>query len=75
MIQNLTCNGAQGFQAKPTDALYVPYHTEYDIETMAGQGVLGTTHTERGLTFAYVALAGHSECLFSIRPIQTGMFY
>lgn len=25
-IQNMTWNGAQGFQTKPSDNLYVPYH-------------------------------------------------
>lgn len=60
-IQNLTWNGVQGFQEKPTDPLYVPYHTNHGTATMAGAGVMGTTHTERGLTFAYVALSGHSQ--------------
>ncbi|KAK2066637.1 hypothetical protein P8C59_000435 [Phyllachora maydis] len=29
------------------------------LETLAGQGVMDTTHTERGLTWNHIALAGH----------------
>jgi carboxypeptidase D len=60
MIQNMTWNGAQGFQSKPTDAFYIPYHNEDPSEsTLAGSGVFGTTHTERGLTWVSVDLSGH----------------
>lgn len=59
MIQNMTWNGAQGFQSPPTDDFYVPYHTLQDPATLAGAGVFGTTTTERGLTFVYTELSGH----------------
>lgn len=45
-IQNMTWNGLQGFQERPTAELKVD-----------GQA-LGTVHTERGLTFATVAESG-----------------
>ncbi|KAG0645168.1 putative serine carboxypeptidase [Hyphodiscus hymeniophilus] len=59
MIQNMTWNGAQGFQTKPTEPFYVPYHDEPSESTLAGSGVFGTTHTERGLTWVSIDLAGH----------------
>jgi carboxypeptidase D len=66
MIQNMTWNGAQGFQTKPTEPFYVPYHDEAPSQsTLAGSGVFGTTHTERGLTWVSIDLAGHSESSFS----------
>lgn len=59
MIQNMTFNGKQGFQSEPKDDFYVPYHTIQDPSTLAGAGVFGKTHTERGLTYVYTALSGH----------------
>ncbi|KAH8803094.1 Alpha/Beta hydrolase protein [Xylogone sp. PMI_703] len=59
MIQNMTWNGLQGFQSKPVDPFYVPYHNELSASTLAGSGVFGTTHTERGLTWVSVDLSGH----------------
>ena len=59
MIQNMTWNGAQGFTSKPADEFFVPYHTQDNPSTLAGAGVFGTTHTERGLTFVEVSLSGH----------------
>ena len=59
MIQNMTWNGAQGFTSKPSDEFFVPYHTQQDPSTLAGAGVFGTAHTERGLTFVEVSLSGH----------------
>lgn len=67
MIQNMTWNGAQGFQTKPTDPFYVPYHDDPNPSTLAGSGVFGTTHTERGLTWVSIDLAGHSK--ISSQPI------
>ncbi|CAJ2502213.1 Uu.00g096070.m01.CDS01 [Anthostomella pinea] len=70
-IQNMTWGGALGFQQPPRDPFYVPFHfdsTPTDIyaetdatklATLAAAGVLGTTHTERGLTYVGVDLAGH----------------
>lgn len=75
-IQNMTWNGAQGFQTRPSsmDNFFVPYHqslgeileiansaapnTPPQIDT-AGAGFQGKWHTERGLTFVTVNLAGH----------------
>ncbi|KAF7117671.1 hypothetical protein CNMCM5793_006794 [Aspergillus hiratsukae] len=68
-IQNMTWNGAQGFQHPPVEPFYVPY--QYGLAELwtggapdpyildAGAGYLGTAHTERGLTFSTVYLAGH----------------
>lgn len=64
MIQNMTWGGKQGFQEKPAGEFFVPYHEEASLSTVAGAGVFGTTHTERGLTWVEVALTGHSEFLF-----------
>ena len=61
MIQNMTWNGKQGFQSAPSAEFFVPYHIDYSMSTLAGAGVFGTTHTERGLTFVEVSLSGHSK--------------
>lgn len=80
-IQNMTWNGAQGFQKPPKEPLFVPYHAglaelgEGTAPTPftqdAGAGYLGTAHTERGLTFTSVYLSGHgrlsSDISFPIR--------
>ncbi|KAH8696037.1 serine-type carboxypeptidase F [Talaromyces proteolyticus] len=60
-IQNMTWNGAQGFQYPPTEPLIVPYtQGQVDPNTWdGGSGVLGTAHTERGLTFSSVYRSGH----------------
>lgn len=58
-IQNMTFGGKLGFQEKPTEPFYVPYHNDKSKSTLAGAGVFGTTHTERGLTYVGVALSGH----------------
>jgi len=58
-IQNMTWNGKQGFQTKPTEEFFVPYHIEETKSLMSGSGVQGITHTERGLTWVEVFGAGH----------------
>ncbi|KAJ5234165.1 uncharacterized protein N7469_003333 [Penicillium citrinum] len=68
-IQNMTWNGAQGFQKPPTEPLFVPYTSALDTianqeagipwNNNAGGGILGTAHTERGLTFSSVYGSGH----------------
>ncbi len=58
-IQNITWGGQMGFQTRPTAPLYVPYHDNEDPQTAAGAGVIGTVHSERGLTYLGVAPAGH----------------
>ncbi|GKT93122.1 serine carboxypeptidase [Colletotrichum tofieldiae] len=58
-IQNLTWGGKMGFQTKPTAPLYVPYHNNNNPENLAGAGVMGTVHSERGLTYLAVSTAGH----------------
>lgn len=70
-IQNMTWNGAQGFQQRPSDKFFVPYHpglkeiVDGSAQTPfiqdAGAGYLGETHTERGLTWVTVTLAGHGK--------------
>jgi len=62
-IQNMTWNGAQGFSVPPSqwDDFYVPYHVEYEnqLGSLAGAGIMGQYHTERGLTQVTVDLSGH----------------
>lgn len=70
-IQNMTWNGAQGFQKPPTEPLFVPYTSALDTianqeagipwNNNAGGGILGTAHTERGLTFSSVYGSGHGR--------------
>lgn len=70
MIQNMTFNGAQGFSTPPSefDDFYVPYHSELSLGTLAGAGVFGTYHTERGLTFVRTELSGHMVSI-PFRPV------
>lgn len=58
-IQNMTWNGQMGFQTLPEDPLFVPHHNNPDMAGTSGQGVLGTWHQERGLTWVLVDLTGH----------------
>ncbi|KAK7756509.1 hypothetical protein SLS62_001343 [Diatrype stigma] len=59
-IQNMTWGGQRGFQQRPADPLFVPYHPAGASQgSAAGAGVFGTTHSERGLTWAFVSLSGH----------------
>lgn len=60
-IQNMTWNGQQGFQQGPDqfDDFYVPYHEEVSLGTLAGAGVMGQYHTERGLTLVTIDISGH----------------
>lgn len=58
-IQNMTWGGKMGFQSRPADPLYVPYHSNDDFTNLAGAGVMGTAHSERGLTYITVGPAGH----------------
>lgn len=58
-IQNMSWGGKLGFQSRPTEPLYVPYHDNSDMASAAGAGVVGTAHSERGLTYLAVAPAGH----------------
>ncbi|KAJ2897215.1 hypothetical protein MKZ38_004862 [Zalerion maritima] len=63
-IQNMTWGGMQGFQSKPVEPFFVPYHTispfgDGPMSAWAASGVFGTSHTERGLTYVGVDMAGH----------------
>ncbi|KAK2743717.1 hypothetical protein FQN55_007120 [Onygenales sp. PD_40] len=68
-IQNMTWNGAQGFQKMPSEKMFAPYHpglgeiangqASPPFYQDAGAGFLGTTHTERGLTWVTADLSGH----------------
>jgi len=58
-IQNMTWNGKQGFQKPIEEDFFVPYHSNFHQSTMAGAGIMGKTHTERGLTYFTIDLAGH----------------
>ncbi|KAL8684252.1 MAG: hypothetical protein Q9218_008367, partial [Villophora microphyllina] len=70
-IQNMTWNGAQGFQTRPSSVknAFTPYHDGFaqlinftasaPFIQDAGAGLLGTVHSERGLTYTEVLLAGH----------------
>ncbi|KAI1842811.1 hypothetical protein JX266_010987 [Neoarthrinium moseri] len=59
VLQNITWNGAQGLQQKPSAPFFVPSHKEQNRGAMAGAGNLGVWGTERGLTFYEIQLAGH----------------
>jgi carboxypeptidase D len=61
MIQNMTWDGAQGFTSRPSNPFYVPCHNKPSQSILAASDALGTTHTERGLTWVSVDLSGHSE--------------
>ena len=71
VIQNMTWGGKQGFQEKPAGEFFVPYHEEVGLSTLAGAGVFGTTHTERGLTWVEVALTGHSKFALLFASVVT----
>lgn len=58
-IQNMTFGGKQGFQAPIEDDFFVPYHHDIQLATAAAAGIMGKTHTERGLTFVEINLSGH----------------
>lgn len=58
-IQNMTWNGQLGFQTMPESPLFVPHHPNPDVAGTSGQGVLGTWHEERGLTWVFIELTGH----------------
>lgn len=58
-IQNMTWGGQLGFQSRPSEPLFIPYHSNDDLATAAGAGVMGTAHRERGLTYLAVGPAGH----------------
>ncbi|KZP07780.1 alpha/beta-hydrolase [Athelia psychrophila] len=49
VLQNMTWNGAQGFHTPIANDSFI----------VDGVGALGTTHTERGLTYFEVELSGH----------------
>ncbi|KAF2477049.1 carboxypeptidase cpdS precursor [Lindgomyces ingoldianus] len=58
-IQNMTWGGMQGFQREPSDDFFVPYHDEVSLGSISAAGVMGTTHTERKLTWVSQSLSGH----------------
>ncbi|KAG5944517.1 hypothetical protein E4U60_005899 [Claviceps pazoutovae] len=65
-VQNMTWGGQMGFQSRPTDPFYVPRWGSgvlkgkfYGSELPDRSGVVGTTHTERGLTVVVTGLSGH----------------
>ncbi|KAF2426533.1 alpha/beta-hydrolase [Tothia fuscella] len=58
-IQNMTWGGSRGFQQKPKNDFFVPYHNEREKGSLAASGVMGVTHTERKLTWVEVFLSGH----------------
>lgn len=75
-IQNMTWNGALGFQEKPTAEMYVEIpdlmYTSVFVENGIGgwdgaQGVVGIYHYERGLMWAETFLSGHMEPQFQPR--------
>jgi carboxypeptidase D len=55
----MTWAGQQGFQSPVYQDFMVPAQTAYQDTTLAGRGVMGSTRTERGLTFVEVSLSGH----------------
>lgn len=59
VIQNMTWGGKQGFQQKPSDNFIVPTSSQDNLGSLAGSGVMGITHTERGFTWVETFLSGH----------------
>ncbi|CCU81548.1 cpdS/carboxypeptidase [Blumeria hordei DH14] len=59
MIQNMTWGGAQGFTSQPRDPFYVPHYTTQNPKVASASGIMGITHTERGLTWIDQRLSGH----------------
>ncbi|CAK7223431.1 hypothetical protein SCUCBS95973_005177 [Sporothrix curviconia] len=58
-IQNMTWGGQLGFQSPPTEPFFVPTHDDLSLTSIAGNGVMGTAHSERGLTYVGIDLSGH----------------
>lgn len=65
-VQNMTWGGQMGFQSRPSDPFYVPRWgfgerkgNYYGSGLPDRAGVVGTTHTERGLTVVITGLSGH----------------
>jgi carboxypeptidase D len=58
-IQNMTWGGQQGFQEAPSGKFFVPYHQEFNLGSISASGYMGTTHTERKLTWVSQSLSGH----------------
>ncbi|PVH89092.1 alpha/beta-hydrolase [Cadophora sp. DSE1049] len=58
-IQNMTWNGAQGFQSGEMGKFVVDPFDEYVPETYSALGQVGKTHTERGLTYIVLQRSGH----------------
>ncbi|KAI6279320.1 hypothetical protein MCOR34_011231 [Pyricularia oryzae] len=63
-IQNMTWGGKLGFQSRPSAPFFVPRHrrdfkSKQGLGTLTGSGVMGFTHTERGLTYVGVEMSGH----------------
>ncbi|KAF2194924.1 carboxypeptidase cpdS precursor [Zopfia rhizophila CBS 207.26] len=58
-IQNMTWGGKQGFQERPHEEFFVPYHEEVSLSTMSAAGVMGIVHTERKLTWVEQRMSGH----------------
>ncbi|KAI0383321.1 alpha/beta-hydrolase [Hypomontagnella monticulosa] len=70
-IQNTTWGGKLGFQSTPVEPFFVPFHSlstadeifsetdQTKLGSIAGAGVMGTAHTERGLTYVGIDLSGH----------------
>ena len=63
-IQNMTWGGKLGFERAPVEPLLVPANPidkrdDGGYAALAGDGVLGTAHEERGLTYTTINLSGH----------------
>ncbi|KAF2703275.1 carboxypeptidase cpdS precursor [Pleomassaria siparia CBS 279.74] len=58
-IQNMTWGGLQGFQEAPAGDFFVPYHSDFSVESLAASGIMGVTHTERKFTWVEQRLSGH----------------
>lgn len=59
VVQNVTLGGAHSFSSPPNKDFFVPYHTDYELGSLAGAGVMGQYHIERKLTVVAVDLSGH----------------
>lgn len=75
-IQNMTWNGAMGFQSAPNTSIVITlpdlqygslFLDQFGAPLDEPQGIMGVQHYERGLMFAETYLSGHMEPQFQPR--------
>lgn len=75
-IQNMTWNGALGFQSRPNQTIDITlpdlvyqnlFIEQYGSDLDNPQGIMGIQHYERGLMWAETYLSGHMQPQFQPR--------